>query len=158
MQKVPVDGTTYTLTGFDINFDVSDEFVAEAGSFVVGGEDVSLTVNYPFVLTEPYLFNLAEQDAGLIDGKSLVAEGTTYTLTTEDAVFTPEITLPAVRGQFALTGSDVEVIFNLGVDEGTFTVTGPDVTISNPSSKRGVLVTGKSFNKVTLTQQYNKVA
>lgn len=157
-EQLPVDETTYTLTGFDINFDVSDNFVAEAGSFVVGGEDVRLTVNYPFVLTEPYLFNLAEQDAGLIAGKSLVAEGTTYTITSEDVIFTPEITLPAVRGQFALTGFDAEVIFNLGVDEGTFTVTGPDVTINNPSSRRGVLVTGKSFNKVTLTQQYNKVA
>ena len=157
-EQLPVDGTTYTLTGFDVNFDVSDEFVAEAGSFVVGGEDVSLTVNYPFVLTEPYLFNLAEQDAGLIAGKSLVADGTTYTITSEDVIFTPEITLPAERGQFALTGFDAEVIFNLGVDEGTFTLTGPDITISNPSSKRGVLVTGKSFNKVTLIQQYNKVA
>ena len=157
-EQLPVDNTTYTLTGFDINFDVSDNFVAEAGTFVVGGEDVTFKVNYPFVLTEPYLFNLAEQDAGLIDGKSLIAEGTTYTLTTEDAVFTPEITLPAVRGQFALSGQDAEVIFILGVDNGSFTLTGPDITISNPSSKRGVLVTGKSFNKVTLTQQYNKVA
>jgi len=94
----------------------------------------------------------------LIDGKSLVAEGTTYTLTAEDAVFTPEITLPAVRGQFALTGSDILFDFPFSADEGTFTLTGPNVTISNPSSKRGVLVTGKSFNKVTLTQQYNKVA
>ena len=66
--------------------------------------------------------------------------------------------MPVTNGRFDLTGVDAEVIFNLDVDEGTFTLTGPDITISNPSSRRGVLVTGKSFNKVTLIQQYNKVA
>ena len=157
-EQLPVDSVTYTITGQDVNFDVNDNFVAQVGRFTLGGEDVTLKVNYPFVLTEPYLFNLAEQDAQLIKGRSLVADGTTYTLTAEDAVFTPEITLPAVRGQFAVTGQDIGIIFNLGVDEGSFTLTGSVVTISNPSSKRGVLVTGKSLNRVTLIQQYNKVA
>jgi hypothetical protein len=157
-EQLPVDSVTYTITGQDVNFDVSDNFVAEAGAFIVGGEDVSLKVNYPLVLTEPYLFNLAEQDADLIKGRSLVAEGTTYSITTEDAVFTPEITLPATRGVFSVSGQDLALIFPLSVDEGTFTLTGPDITISNPSSRRGVLVTGKSFNKVTLIKGYNKVA
>ena len=100
---MPADGVSYTLTGQDINFDVSDNFVAETGVFALNAEDVALDVNF-YVLGDHGSFSVTGQSVEFVDTNLLTVETGYFTASYDDARLEPELTLPAGTGQFALAG------------------------------------------------------
>ena len=163
---MPADGVSYTLTGQDINFDVSDNFVAEAGVFALNAEDVALDVNF-YVLGDHASFSVTGQDAQFIDTNLLTVETGYFTASYDDARLEPELTLPAGTGQFALTGQLAGIHQYFVIDGvGLFALTGFDAGINAGRARRfeyagnltSVQLSHVSPNAAIISQSNNEAA
>ena len=135
---------------------MSDNFVAEFGSFATLVEDARITANF-HVAVDSVSYTSTGQDVEFIESEILVAEGGVFNLSFEEAVLDPTITLSGGTGTFTLTRINNGFRNELIASEGTFTATYYDATVNRPSNRRTVSVTARSDNNVTLSASANKV-
>jgi hypothetical protein len=163
---MPADGVSYTLPGQDINFDVSDNFVAQVGIFALNAEDVALDVNF-YVLGGDASFSVTGQDVEFIDTNLLTVETGYFTATYDDARLEPDLTLPAETGQFTLDGQLAGIQQYFVIDGvGLFSFDGQDAAINAARARRfeyagnltGVQLSQANPNSAIITQGNNEAA
>ncbi len=156
----------FTVDGQDINFDVSDNFVAEAGLFSFGTETVALKARF-HIYADAGSFALQGQIVDFIESEVIVAETGNFALTAGEATLIPVLTLPAATGTFALAGQNVGIGQFFRIDGvGVFTLDGQDAAINAGRARRfeyankntQAVLSQANANSVIVTPSKNEAA
>lgn len=102
---------SFVLTGQDAGLRHDYVLSAETGSFVLTGQDAGVSRNVPLA-SEVGTFVLTGQDAGLRHDHVLTAEAGSFVLTGQDATLRPGRTLTAETGSFVLTGKTAFLFYS----------------------------------------------
>lgn len=150
----PVDAGSYTYTGSDANFTLSNSLSAEAGAYSVTGSDADL--EYAAVMpVESGSYSLTGSEVTFQTSGAFSAQPGSYTVTGEDVTFEYEGRLLAESGSYALTGESADLkrgygldaedsLYNIGffpqnamyrglvlpAESGSYAVTGADATLA----------------------------
>lgn len=149
---------TFTLTGQDASLAAGKTFQTDQATFNLTGSEAELVHGYNLVATSQS-FTVNGQDAGLVNDHPLPADVETFTVTGSAASF--DVGIPAITGEFSLTGNAADVTTQrvLEAASSSFTLTGvPAPLIAGKqlsSDNVGFTVTG---NAADLTQQKVLVA
>jgi len=104
------DAGSFVLTGNDAILRVDERFLfADAGSFLLTGEDATLIRTY-LMLAETGEFALTGNDALMLQSKQLAAGAGSFLLNGRNASMVRALKLLAGAGSFVLTGNDALII------------------------------------------------
>ena len=122
-------------TGNTASTVVLDWLTVGTGSYVLSGQDVTLTVPQAYSLTVGQgTYTLSGQDVALEVGRVLAVGQGTYTLSGQDVALEAGHVLAVGQGSYTLSGQDVTLTgpapdSTLTVGTGTYTLSGQDVAL-----------------------------
>lgn len=114
-RKLTAEAGSYALTGQNVSLSVSRSLNAEAGSCALTGNDANLRTERRLT-AEAGTYALTGQDAALtytpLGSYVLTASDGSYTLSGQDVAFSRGYVLRAEAGSYSLTGQDAALIYS----------------------------------------------